>query len=59
MTVSKDIPICQKRPEDGFPHHIMTDDETLIYSSEQKSKLVSKLWLQDGSEHKKNYIETF
>ena len=33
---SKDILARHKRPENGFMHHIMTDDITWIYYSEQK-----------------------
>ena len=49
----KDILARHKRPENGFMHQIMTDDITWIYSSEQKSKLVSKQWVQDGTKPQK------
>ena len=51
---SNDVLARHKRPENGFMHRIMTDDITWIYSSEQKSKLVSKQWVQDGSQSQKN-----
>ena len=51
---SKDILARHKRPENGFMHQIMTDDITWIYSSEQKSKLVSKQCVQDGTKPQKN-----
>ena len=46
---SKDILARHKRPKNGFMHHIMTDDIKWIYSSQQKSKLMSKQWAQDGT----------
>ena len=46
---SNDILARHKRPEYGFKHHIMSDDITWIYFSEQKSKWVSKQWVQDGT----------
>ena len=51
---SKDILARHKRPENGFMHQIMTDDITWIYSYAQKSKLVSKKWVQDGTKPQKN-----
>ena len=51
---SNDIIARYKRPENGFMHQIMTEDITWIDSSEQKSKLVSKQWVQDGTKPQKN-----
>ena len=51
---SRDILARHKRPENGFMHYIMTDDILSIYSSQQKSKLVSKQWAQDGTKPQKN-----
>ena len=44
---SKDILARHKRPENGFMHQIVTEDIIWIHSSEQKSKLASKQWVQD------------
>ena len=46
---SKEILARHKRAENGFKHQIMTVDITWIYSYEQKSKLMSKQWVQDGT----------
>ena len=50
---SKDTLARHIRPENGFMHHIMTDDITWIYSSEQTSKSVSKQLVQDGTKPQK------
>ena len=50
---SNDILARHKRPENGFLHYIMTDDITWIYSYDQKSKLVSKQWVHDGTKPQK------
>ena len=50
---SMDIIARHKKPENGFMHHIMTDDIMWIYSYEQKSKLVFKQWVQDGTKPQK------
>ena len=54
LTISKDIIARHKRPEGGFMHYLITDDETWTYSAEQKSKLVSEQLVQDGSQTQKN-----
>ena len=51
---SKDILARHKRPENGFMHHIITDDIIWIYSSQQKSNLLSKQCAQDGTNPQKN-----
>ena len=50
---SKDILTRHNRPENGFIHHIMTDDISWIYSSKQKSKLMSQKWVQDYTKSQK------
>ena len=47
---SRDILARHKRPENGIMHHIIIDDITWIYSSERKSKLVSKQFLDCKAE---------
>ena len=47
---SRDILARHKRPKNGIMHHIITDDITWIYSSEQNSKLVSKHFLDCKAE---------
>ena len=50
---SEDILARHKRPENVFMHQIMTESITWINSFEQKSKLMSKQWVQDGTKPQK------
>ena len=50
---SKDILARYKRPETGFMHNL-TEVIAWINSSGQKTKLVSKQWVQDSTKPQKN-----